>query len=654
MRDDNGTIYAVGGLCVDITKRIQSEKSLRDNEQLLSSIFRSAPIGIGLVVNRVFYWTNERISEITGYSTAELKNRNSRMLYPTDEEFEWVGDKKYKLISEHGTGSVESRWQKKDGEIIDILLSSTPLDPDDLSKGVTFTALDITLRKRFMRALEESEERYREIYNDTSDAIFIHDVETGEIIDVNQAVTEIYGYTIEEAKNLTVEDFSSGVPPHTLQEANRKIANLAKSGPQVFEWHARKKNGELFWVEVALKFTKFSGKQHVIAVVRDISDRKQIEEELIKIRKLESIGVLAGGIAHDFNNILASILGNISLAALYIKPEEQKVKKLLHEAEKASLRAKDLTQQLLTFSKGGAPIKQLASIAAVIKDSATFVLRGSNSKCEYSFSEDLWPVEIDTGQISQVIQNIILNAIHAMPEGGVIDIDCENFVKDESRPLPFSTGKYVKMSIRDKGIGISANLLDKIFDPYFTTKQEGSGLGLAITYSIIARHAGHILVESEQGVGSTFTIYIPASQQPGQLKTEETPNLQLKDGRKILLLEDEESVGEVAREILVHLGCEVVLAREGKDAVKTYRQEMDAGMPFDLVIMDLTIPGGMGGKGAIQKLLEIDPQVKAIVSSGYSNNPVMSNYSDYGFKGVISKPFRVSKLNEVIHSVLES
>ena len=654
LRDDKGSIYAVGGLCVDITKRIQSEKSLRDNEQLLNSIFRSAPIGIGLVVNRIFLWTNEQLSEMTGYSTVELKNQSSRMLYPTDKEFEWVGDKKYKLITEHGTGSVETRWQRKDGEIIDILLSSTPLDPDDISKGVTFTALDITLRNKFMRALEKSEERYREIYNDTSDAIFIHDAETGKILDVNQAVTEIYGFTVEEAKNLTVEDFSAGVSPYTLEESNRKIANAAEIGPQVFEWHARKKNGELFWVEVALKFAEFSGKNHVIAVVRDISDRKQVEEELIKIRKLESIGVLAGGIAHDFNNILASILGNISLAALYVQPGNEKAKNLLHEAEKASMRAKDLTQQLLTFSKGGEPVKQIASIAAVIMDSASFVLRGSSSKCEYSFSQDLWPVEIDTGQMSQVIQNIIINAGHSMPEGGIIDISCENFVKNEKQSLPLTAGDYVKISISDKGIGIPANMFDKIFDPYFTTKQDGSGLGLAITHSIIVQHGGHITVESEQGAGSTFTIYLSASMHQGQTEPEDTLPLQVKDGRKVLVMDDEESVREIAGEILTHLGYEVVLAKDGKEAIETYRQLMVTGKAFDLVIMDLTIPGGMGGKEAIQRLQEIDPQVKAIVASGYSNDPVMANYNDYGFKGVISKPFLINQLNKVIHKVLDN
>jgi PAS domain S-box-containing protein len=649
LHDDNDSIYAVGGLCIDITKRIKSEKSLRDNEQLLNSIFRSAPIGIGLVINRVFHWTNEKISEITGYSKVELKNQSSRMLYPTDEEFKWVGDKKYELINEHGTGSVETRWQRKDGKIIDILLSSTPLALDDLSKGVTFTALDITERKQAVKALADSEERYREIYNDTSDVIFIHDAETGKIVDVNQAVTEIYGYTIEEAKNLTLEDFSTGVPPYTLKEANKKIADAATSGPQVFEWHAKKKNGEMFWVEVALKFAEFSGKRNVIAVVRDISDRKQVEEELIKIRKLESVGVLAGGIAHDFNNILASILGNISLAALYVKPENEKAKNLLHEAEKASLRAKDLTQQLLTFSKGGEPVKQVASIAAVIKDSASFVLRGSNSKCEYSFSEDLWPVEIDTGQMSQVIQNIIINASHAMPEGGIIDISCENFVKDEKQPMPLAAGNYVKISISDKGIGIPAHMLEKIFDPYFTTKQEGSGLGLAITHSIIVQHGGYITVESEQGIGSTFMIYLSATDQHNQTDDEDTSPLQIKDGRKILLMEDEKIVREIAHEILTHLGCDVVLAKDGEEAIEIYRQLMATGKAVDLVIMDLTVPGGMGGKESIEKLLEIDPQVKVIVASGYSNDPVMANYSDYGFKGVISKPFLINELSEVIN-----
>ncbi|MCJ7600412.1 MAG: ATP-binding protein, partial [Desulfobulbaceae bacterium] len=249
----------------------------------------------------------------------------------------------------------------------------------------------------------------------------------------------------------------------------------------------------------------------VILVFRDITDQLRMEEELLKVKKLESVGVLAGGIAHDFNNILAAILGNINLASLFIKPEDEKVHDLLKEAEKASLRARDLTQRLLTFAKGGDPVKKTASIAEIIKDTAGFVLRGSNVRCEYHISQDLWPVEVDASQMSQVIQNIILNAKQAMPAGGVIDVSCENFVKDKNQILPLHAGEYVKISITDKGIGIADTLLEKIFDPYFTTKQTGSGLGLAIAHSIVMKHDGYILVKSRQGAGTTFTIYLRAS-----------------------------------------------------------------------------------------------------------------------------------------------
>ena len=307
---------------------------------------------------------------------------------------------------------------------------------------------DITERIYAQEALQESQERYQGIYNATSDTIFIHDAATGAIIDVNQAMLDMYGYTKEEALKLTVDNFSAGEPPYTQNEADEKINAALLFGLQTFEWKAKRKNGELFWVEVALKFTEFHGKRFIIAAVRDISDRKQVEEELIKIKKLESIGVLAGGIAHDFNNILAAILGNISLANLLLKPDEVKVHSLLQEAEKASLRAKGLTQQLLTFSKGGEPVKSLASISDVIMDSTEFILRGSDVKCEYSFPDDLWHAEIDRGQISQVIQNIILNSSQAMPEGGIITIHCENYVYNGTLTLPIAAGDYIKVSGR--------------------------------------------------------------------------------------------------------------------------------------------------------------------------------------------------------------
>jgi len=387
-----------------------------------------------------------------------------------------------------------------------------------------------------------------------------------------------------------------------------------------------------------------------IELHNEIYEKHKIQEELLKAKKLESVSVLAGGLAHDFNNILAAIMGNISLALLYTDHDDKR-HKLLAEAEKASLRAKDLTQQLLTFSKGGEPVKTLASIEEVIRDSANFVLRGSNVQCKYHFTKDLWPVEVDSGQISQVIQNIVINARHAMPDGGIIDVTCENYDKTQKDRLLTQADSYLKITIQDSGVGMPLKLLDKIFDPYFSTKREGSGLGLAICHSIISKHNGYIKVESVQGEGASFIFYLPAlkGQQPAEQLGEET--FQVIGSGKALVMDDEEMIRDLAGEMLSYSGYHVTFAKNGEESIDFYKKEMETGIPFDFVILDLTIPGGMGGKEAIKKILQIDPKAKVIVSSGYSNDPVMANYKEYGFSGVIAKPFQLKNLQKAINSV---
>ena len=387
-----------------------------------------------------------------------------------------------------------------------------------------------------------------------------------------------------------------------------------------------------------------------IELQKEIAEKGRMQEELLKVKKLESVSVLAGGIAHDFNNILAAILGNINLALIYTE-EDDKRHKLLSQAEKASLRAKDLTQQLLTFSKGGEPIKSITSISDIIRDSADFVLRGSKSRCDYHFAEGLWPVEIDSGQISQVVQNIIINALHAMPEGGTIDVTCENYDKAHGNVLLNQTESYVKITIKDSGIGIHPDQIGKIFDPYFSTKHEGSGLGLAISHSVITKHGGHIMVDSVLGEGSTFAIYLPALKGREIGEPQEEKPLQLRDSGKVLVMDDEEMIRSIADEMLTHLGFHVVLAKDGAESIDLYKKEMETDTPFDFVIMDLTVPGGMGGKEAIKKIPQIEPKAKVIVSSGYSNDPIIANFMDYGFSGAIVKPFQLKNLQEVIHDI---
>ena len=391
----------------------------------------------------------------------------------------------------------------------------------------------------------------------------------------------------------------------------------------------------------------------MVLVFRDITDTLRMEEELFKVKKLESVGVLAGGIAHDFNNILVAILGNIDMAARLTRPGD-KLHQLLMEAAKASLRAKDLTKQLLTFSKGGEPVREAASIPEVIMDSADFVLHGEKTACRYDIPEDLWLVEIDKGQMSQVIQNLILNARDAMPEGGLIRVGCKNLesLAGEDVPLP-ENERYVKIMIQDNGAGIPADVIDKIFDPYFSTKPKGSGLGLAVVHSIISKHKGYVSVESRPGEGAAFVIYLPASAEEDQPeKKVAPPPIEEKGKIKVLVMDDEEMVRDAALNMLEYLGIDVVLAKDGAEAVAIYQEAEGSAEPIDLVIMDLTIPGGMGGQEAVAEIHKINPEAKVVVSSGYSNDPVLASYQEHGFCAAMVKPFRIDDLREVIDRAL--
>jgi signal transduction histidine kinase/CheY-like chemotaxis protein len=439
-----------------------------------------------------------------------------------------------------------------------------------------------------------------------------------------------------------------------IEEAFRKAVETGE--PYDIELEFIRADGGRLWVRTIGRAETENGRViRVVGNIMDITERKRLEEERQRMGKLESIGVLAGGIAHDFNNILTAILGNINLARLETKQESELYDRLI-EAEKASIRARGLTQQLLTFAKGGAPVKKIASILELARDTASFSLRGSNVRCEFYISDELWQVEIDEGQISQVISNLVINAQQAMPAGGTIEVHIENMNLTEKqrlgRSLPLKKGNYVRIAVADHGIGIPADYLDKIFDPYFTTKQGGSGLGLAIAYSIVRNHAGHISIESKVGTGSTFYVYLPASKEKVLHKKVEKKELPVGRGR-ILVMDDEEAVRDIAGRMLRHIGYEDIgFATDGAEAIRLYKSAMASGKPFDAVILDLTIPGGMGGKETMKELLKIDPDVKAIVSSGYADESVASEFKEYGFRGVVAKPYTLEQLSSTLSEVV--
>jgi signal transduction histidine kinase/ActR/RegA family two-component response regulator len=401
-------------------------------------------------------------------------------------------------------------------------------------------------------------------------------------------------------------------------------------------------------------FVDSDGTLLVLEISIDITERKKLEAQALKTQKLDSLGILAGGIAHDFNNLLTGIIGNLSLAELAAgKGKNEGIYKRLVEVEKAAIQARDLTQQLLTFSKGGQPVKETIAIGAFIKESVCFAMRGSSLRCEFSIADDLWYIDADKGQLNQVISNLVINAGQAMPEGGVITARAENRTVTGRDKLPLKDGRYVMVSIEDQGVGIPQELLTKIFDPYFTTKEKGSGLGLASAFSVVKKHGGYIYAASEPGAGTTFRFYLPASGEDAAVKKEADKKIPASAGGRVLVMDDEEIVRDVVGDMLTSLGYEAVTVEEGNEAVRLYKEALDKGEPFDVVIMDLTVPGGIGGKETVKRLLEIDPGARVVVSSGYSNDSIMANYKDYGFSDVITKPYTVEELSEKLYHVIK-
>jgi signal transduction histidine kinase/ActR/RegA family two-component response regulator len=387
-----------------------------------------------------------------------------------------------------------------------------------------------------------------------------------------------------------------------------------------------------------------------IEVVRDVTNRKRMTEEILKAQKLESIGLLAGGIAHDFNNLLAAILGNISLAKTYAA-SDSKVMAKLEAAEKASLRGRELTKQLLTFSKGGTPVKKVMNINRLVRESSIFSLPGAGVKCIFALSDGLWPVEVDASQLSQVVNNLVINAGQAMPEGGLIHVSTENIMLSPGNSTFLAPGKYVCIGFTDQGQGIGAGHLSRIFDPFYSTKTGGTGLGLATAFSIIKNHGGHITVKSSPGAGAKFQIYLPAVEKGIEPPPAKDDELFTGQGR-ILFMDDDAAVRILAQDMLQHLGYKIVLANNGMEAVNIYKAAMEENNPFDAVILDLEVPGGMGGSEAGRKILTINPAARILVSSGYSNESVMANLGKYGFVGIIPKPYKIQELSRKLHDYL--
>ncbi len=511
----------------------------------------------------------------------------------------------------------------------------------------------ITERKRAEASLAEEKERLAVTLRSIGDAVITTDVQ-GRITMMNKVAEHLTGWRQKEALGEPLEKIFNIINENTRKQCDNPVAKVLETGGIV----GLANNTVLVGKDRTERVIEDSGApilDHqnrtlgVVLVFRDATEKRRMQGERQKAQKLESIGILAGGIAHDFNNFLTGILGNLSLIQLDIDPGDSMYPRL-KDMEKAALRAKNLTEQLLTFSKGGEPVKRLTQIDTLVREASQFAVRGSNVRCQFDFPDDLWPSEVDAGQLGQVVHNLVINAVQVMPEGGVITISVKNTRVEPGSHLKLLPGLYIRIMIEDHGTGIKKDHLDKIFDPYFTTKQKGSGLGLTIVYSIIEKHDGHVTVYSKLGQGTTLNIYLPAS--PGSaVKSPKPEETMISGAGRILVMDDEPFIQTLASRMLGKMGYESELAKDGAEAIKKYQKAIESNRPFDAVILDLTVPGGMGGQETITKLIQIDRNVKVIVSSGYSTDPVMSNYRDYGFVAAVRKPYVIKELNDALKKI---
>jgi len=499
-------------------------------------------------------------------------------------------------------------------------------------------------------SLKRTEAKYRDLLDMVPAGVFEMDLEAGRFLSVNDLMCEVLGYTRGELMAMDVEQIMT---PKSVQASRERLHRAVKGLPVApsVEYQIVGKDGREVWVLLTSRIARHAdGSVTSLAVAQDITEKKRHEEEQRQVERLESLGVLAGGIAHDFNNLLTAILGNVTVGRRY-SATGGRATRVFDEVERACGRARRLTQQLLTFSQGGEPIRQVTEIAPTIVECAMLAVRGSSSLCVFDLSEDLWRVDVDEGQIGQVITNLVINAEQAMPDGGTVTITASNVDIGAGEPTPAGPGRFVRVSVADAGAGIAPEVLPRVFDPYFSTKPGGSGLGLATARSILKRHDGDITIETEEGAGTTIHLFLPATEARPRAGVEAQPSPEGLSGQ-ILFMDDDDAVRELGLELLAELGFEPVAARSGEEAVELFADSVRRGAPFAAVVLDLTVSGGMGGKEALARIRDLDPSVAALVTSGYSNDPVLADPGAYGFSAAVAKPFTLEQIGAALARLL--
>jgi PAS domain S-box-containing protein len=696
MLDASGTPEKICGVMRVIEERKRFERSLAESENLYRTLVEQSPFSIARIgPDGRFVFVNTQFVSWIGLPAEAVVGHGPEVFHSlmSPEMFKAMVDAVAGSLAEGKKTECELMFTMPGAATLWLMQIAYPWrDADGHVVGAEIQGFDITKRKQAEDLLKASSETFTRIFNLGPLISVITSLADGRFIEVNDAFVQVTGYSREEVIGKTSPSLNM-IDPVVRERAN---ADAVKNGYVITETDVRLKSGAKRTGLFHSRLIGLGGEQCLLQTVIDITDlkrgqealqqsnrelemrvqertaelvrsnadlakqiaerqkveeaRRLAEQQLQHVQRMESLGLLAGGIAHDFNNLLAGIFGNISLARLGTGGQGE-VAELLDQTLGLFERAKALTRQLLKFSRGGHPFKKVQPLGPVLRSTVKFALSGSDVTVHFDLPDDLWPCDIDENQVGQAVENVVINARQAMPAGGTIRVAAENASNPKALPPVLEEGPYVRVAITDTGSGIAPEHLPHVFDPFFTTKQEGSGLGLATAYSIIKKHGGLLGVDSALGKGATLSFYVRAVPGDPSVAVGAVAMSGTAQGN-VLVMDDEQFMRAFFERGLRQIGCTVTMVADGQAAVEVYGRALGESRPFDLVILDLTVPGGMGGKATVEKLLEIDPRVKALAASGFSEDPVIADPGSAGFRGALAKPFTVEQLAAAVRGAL--